>query len=303
MSSRLFPKHVTFPRHVSTGIFFVIAFSGWLISVLGAPFPPLYPDRAPFDQAIRESNGEALSQPVTGITVPHHLLAIDLIADVFQRIRNLSCRRIIILGPDHFSRSVTPFAVCDRDLMTCCGLVRIASSDVGELLKLPLVSSSSLFFHEHAVQAVVPFCARFFPDIPVLAIAIRNNSRRSDWDALYNLLAPLAGTGTLVIQSTDFSHFLAASEARKCDQETLSVLGSQNATRAGELSQPRNIDSRGALYLQMRLQREVSRAVPMVLANRNSQEYSPLPVARTTSYIVALYFPISLSSPDMPGNR
>ena len=245
------------PRRRSTGrVLLTIALVlGFLPVVFSAPFPPLFVDRSPFDQAICINRSEALSQPVTGLTVPHHLLAIDLLADAFQRVRNLSYQRIIILGPDHYSRSVTPFAVCNRDLMTCYGLVPVARSQVERLLKSPLISSSNLFSHEHAVQAVAPFFARFFPNVPVLAIAIRNDSQKTDWDALYAELAPLAGTGTLIVQSTDFSHFLSATEARKFDQESLRVLASLDARLALELNQPRHVDSRGALYLQMRLQK------------------------------------------------
>lgn len=285
-------------RRQAAGIFLLIALVlGRLPAASGAPFPPLYTDRSIFDRAICESRAEALSQPVTGITVPHHLLAVDLLADAFQRVRDHSFRLIIILGPDHFSRSRTPFAVCDRDLMTCCGLVPAARPQAGSLLKRPRFSSSNLFSHEHAVQAITPFCARFFPGVPVLAVAIRNDAGKADWDALYDDLAPFAGSGTLVIQSTDFSHFLPPSEARRCDQETLRILGNQDAQLVGDLSQPRHVDSRGALYLQMRLQREAYGAAPLVLADRNSQEYSHSPVAKTTSYLEVMYSPAMLEIP------
>ena len=52
----------------------------------------------------RNLHGRARSSTgkVTGITVPHHLLARDLIADAFKAAASPSVTRVIIVGPDHF---------------------------------------------------------------------------------------------------------------------------------------------------------------------------------------------------------
>ena len=84
-------------------------------------FPPLFPDRGLFLAAIRRCRVQAVPQKISGLTVPHHLLAADLLAGAFARVQGQDYRRIIILSPDHFSRSRSPFAVTRRDFETALG--------------------------------------------------------------------------------------------------------------------------------------------------------------------------------------
>jgi predicted class III extradiol MEMO1 family dioxygenase len=58
----------------------------------------------------RESASAPAGHRVAGITVPHHLVAADLIARGFRCALGSSYERIILLSPDHFKRSRLPFA-------------------------------------------------------------------------------------------------------------------------------------------------------------------------------------------------
>ena len=68
-------------------------------------FPPFYPEAQPFRSAIGLTKSTPLPHRITGLTVPHHLLAADLIAGAFALAAGQDYRRIIILSPDHFGRS------------------------------------------------------------------------------------------------------------------------------------------------------------------------------------------------------
>ncbi|MCX5889138.1 MAG: AmmeMemoRadiSam system protein B [Deltaproteobacteria bacterium] len=254
-------------------------------------FPPLFPDRGPFLAAIRQCRVKSLPQKISGLTVPHHLLAADLLTGAFARVQGHDYRRIVILSPDHFSRSRSPFAVTRRDFETATGRLTTDRRAVAQLLNNPLVSESSLFSHEHGVQALLPFIAHYCPRALIVPIALRHSSQPADWEALARTLTPLLGPDTLLVQSTDFSHYLSHQEARRRDQETLRVLSGGDPREVLSLTEPDHLDSRGCQYLQLLLQRQVFGAGPTVIANRNSQEYTTEPVARTTSYIVQLYSP------------
>jgi AmmeMemoRadiSam system protein B len=254
-------------------------------------FPPLFPDRGLFLAAIGQCRVKTLPQKISGLTVPHHLLAADLLAAAFARVQGQDYRRIIILSPDHFSRSLSPFAVTRRDFETALGRLTTDRWAVHRLLANPLVSESSLFSHEHGVQALLPFIAHYFPRALIVPVALRHSSKPADWEALARTLAPLLGPDTLLVQSTDFSHYLSHQEARRRDQETLRVLSGGDPREVLSLTEPGHLDSRGCQYLQLRLQRQVFGANPTVIANRNSQEYTTEPVKKTTSYIVQLYSP------------
>jgi poly-gamma-glutamate synthesis protein (capsule biosynthesis protein) len=74
------------------------------------------------------------------------------------------------------------------------------------------------------------------------------------------------------------------------DQETLNVIAANDLDAVAALRQPDHMDSKGSQYIQMRLQAGVKKARGIVIANRNSAEYSAMGT-KTTSYIVTVYTP------------
>jgi poly-gamma-glutamate synthesis protein (capsule biosynthesis protein) len=258
-------------------------------------FPPFYPEAQPFRRAIGLTQSAPLPCRITGLTVPHHLLAADLINGAFALASGQAYRRIIILSPDHFGRSSTPFAVAIRNFQTVMGEVTVDAAAVDRVRENPLVSASNLFSHEHGVRALLPFVAHYFPGARVVAVALHRDSQPSQWDSLAQTLAPLLTADTLVMQSTDFSHYLPWQKARAYDQETLRVLSNGDPLGVLGLKQPQHLDSRGAQYLQLRLQKQVYQARPTVTASRNSQEYTSQRLDSTTSYLVQVYSPENLA--------
>src|SRR4029079_11250851 len=113
-------------------------------------------------------------------------------------------------------------------------------------------------------------------------------STRSDWDAAVAMLEKLMKPGTLIVQSTDFSHYLPHQTAVRRDQETLNIIAANDSVGVAGLVQPDHMDSKGSQYIQMRLQADSMKAHGVVIANRNSAEYSAFGT-KTTSYIVTVY--------------
>lgn len=276
----------------------------WLLAAATAqatpPFPALYPEPGLFRAALARKPAPAIPWRVTGLTVPHHLLAADLIADAFSRLRGQRYHRVIILCPDHFHRSATPFAVPVRDFQTALGPVALDRKATDRLLACPLVGASNLFSHEHGVQALTPFLAHHFPGARLVAVAIRASASPKQWRTLAKALTLLLDAHTLLVQSTDFSHDLTPAEAARMDQQTLRLLADPDPAKLLTLSQPRHVDCLGALFLQRALQRDVHHAAPVTVANRNSQAYAATPVTRSTSYMVQYYGPTDapLPGPD-----
>ncbi|PKQ04025.1 MAG: AmmeMemoRadiSam system protein B [Alphaproteobacteria bacterium HGW-Alphaproteobacteria-10] len=254
------------------------------------PFPAAYPGGLFLDAMEAAESRAPASGRVSGLVLPHHLLAADLIAKGFAHVREGGYRRIVIFSPDHFSRGKTSFSVPGRDFLTSLGPVPLDREGAAALLRSELVSESSLFSHEHGVQALLPFIARHFPGAFVLPVAIGKRSTPEEWRALAELLAPHLGDDTLIVQSTDFSHYLDREETSKRDAESLAVLLSGDPERAVSLRQPAHIDSRGALFVQMTLQKSMG-ATPVLLAHASSFEYNSAEAEKTggTSYITAIY--------------
>ena len=242
-----------------------------------------------FSFARSSAVSNAAGPRVTGIVVPHHAVALDLIEETFRCSANQDIKRIILLSPDHFRRSTTPFATTLEDFQTLGGCVKSDDEAVNEILKNNSTSTSTLFFREHGVQILLPYIAKYFPNAKVLPIALRIDSKKVHWASLIDTLEPLVTSETLIVQSTDFSHYLSHQQARYHDQQTMNTLALGSPESILELKQPEHLDSKAAQFIHMELQRRKGAVGPIVLQNRNCQQYSPVLERETTSYITQVY--------------
>lgn len=267
-------------------------------------FGPFYDDAGQFRQAIAAvADTQPSNRRLTGITVPHHLLAADLIALGIRAASGFSYKRIVLLAPDHFHRSKKPFATTARGFDTVLGPVKTDREAIALLTRHgDMMEVSCLFSEEHGVLALLPFLRHAFPQARIVPVAMSAKARRADWDRLAEALKPIVDGDTLIVESTDFSHFLPQHEARRYDQQTLNLLAAGSLDGIAALTQPGHADSVGALYVQTRLQAELFGARPLVVANENSQERSPADEQRTTSYMVVLFgaFDAGFNNPTRP---
>jgi AmmeMemoRadiSam system protein B len=261
------------------------------VSCARQPFRSLYADATAFTAAIDKAH--VVSSPfsaISGIVVPHDLTAADLIAAAFKLVENKPIKKVVVLFPDHFRKSTLPFATTKRDFSTIFGQVDVSQDDVSRLLAVSdLFEASDLFEDDHGIGAVLPFLKHALPQAKLVPVAIESSSQKSDWDRFLPILHALVDAQTLVVQSTDFSHYLDLGAAVQRDQQTLNLFATGDWDAAARLAQPQNVDSRGANYIQLRLQLEYFKAELAVLFNSNLQSYSNTPQTKTTSYIVAAY--------------
>ncbi|MBW4707257.1 AmmeMemoRadiSam system protein B [Roseobacter sp. YSTF-M11] len=248
---------------------------------------PVY-DRQLIEAAIMAARPDAPSPPgVTGLIVPHHLLAADLMARGFWAASAGTYTRIILIGPDHFGLLDDGFATTEATLDTVFGPLTADREGVASLRAADASVAVQDVYADHSLTAVTPFITRFFPEAHVVPVLAALGTGPRDWRQIADALAPLVHDQTLIIQSTDFSHFLSQGEAALHDLESLAVLTAGGPDDIAELHQPHHLDSRAALAVQLDLQRRLG-ARPTVLANRNSATFGGSK-AETTSYIVAAF--------------
>lgn len=268
---------------------------------------PQFSDARLFVAAIASAaRTPARKQRLTGIAVPHHLVAAELIARAFQRVDAAGVRRVVVLFPDHYRRARQPFATAIRPFDTVFGRIEPGAAEIGALLRSRDVGEQpDLLARDHGLGAILPFIRHYLPGARIIPIAVALNSDRDQWDRLVARLSRLVGPDTLVVQSTDFSHSLPWPEAVQRDQEVMNILATDDIEAAARLVQPSHVDSRGSQYIQMRLQRLAFGARPIVLFNDDTRSYSNLPAETPTSYIVQAYGRDALDTvaADLPGSR
>ena len=249
-----------------------------------------YPGPYLFETAIKAEEGYPQSKVrLSGIVVPHHLVVPRLIARGFRAASGFDYDRVILLAPDHFLRlKGGAFATTRRGFDTVLGPVDVDREAAGALIAAGAVDSC-LFADDHGVLALLPFLRNAFPAARLVPVSVSIRSKRPDWDRLATLLRPLAGERTLIVQSSDFSHYHPHGPARLFDQQTLNLIAEGDPDALSRLDQPDHLDSLASLYVQMKLQREAHGAAPVVLASENQQEHTRARLDETTSYMLIAF--------------
>lgn len=170
-------------------------------------------DPAPADEAVPR----ALIVPHAGFVYsgPVAAEAYRLLAPAADRIR-----RVVLLGPSHR----VPFrglAVPQADaLITPLGAVEVDAGLKSRALRLGVAGEADLAHaHEHCLEVQLPFLQALLPEFTVLPVVVGEATDRSVLDLLEAL--PLEETDTLLLVSSDLSHYHPYAEARRLDADTV----------------------------------------------------------------------------------
>ena len=268
-------------------------------------FPAYYESEQVFITAAKNAKLtiKPLSQRITGLTLPHHVPAVSMMAEALQLAATQRYSRIVIICPDHYARGSQLCSTTERDFLTASGRVTSDRAAVRLLKKNADVADSNLFSHEHGILSILPLLHLHFPQTPVVAIALNARSNEADWQRMSAAIQPIIEDDTLLIQSTDFSHYLPWDQAKRRDQETLNQLCSGDPSRIATLIQPDHLDSKCCQWVQADLQKKCYRVkAPVVIDNRNvTQCGAPANEPRTTSYITQLWCRDEVLAHQLPG--
>jgi len=141
-------------------------------------------------------------------------------------------RRVVLLGPAH-RVYLEGMALPSVDAFTTpLGDVPIDADAVLEVLELPGTQvSDTAHAGEHSLEVHLPFLQTVLDDFRLVPIVVGVCPAR-DVDAVLESL--WGGDETLIVVSSDLSHFHAYDEARKIDANTTARIEARDATLAGD---------------------------------------------------------------------
>lgn len=271
---------------LSFSVFFVFVKHG---SKVQDPIAPQFEDKSLFLSPIKQTQSRPYANLVTGITVPHHLLATDLIVKGFDYASNNKYDLVLLLSPDHFDLGDSDVSTTTRDFSTVFGNIQTNTEAVKSIEKLSFVHEQSFFYREHGIGAELPFIKYYFPDSKILILTLKETTPKKESGQIVDELKKILTPNSLVVQSTDFSHYLMPENAEIRDQQTIKALEENNPDQLFTLNQPSNLDSIAAQYIQSRLQKEFFGSNFKLLDHKNSQDYTKKKVGSSTSYIIQAY--------------
>ena len=265
------------------------------------PINMQYDEGSLFMSQIKHAQIKPAGDVITGLIVPHHLLAKDLMANAFAFASAGQYQTIVLLSPDHYQAGQTDVSVTERDFSSVFGVIENDKNISRQLKKLSFVSEADFFYREHGLQTQLPFIKHYFPKAKLVAITFKPTVSRTELDQLVTTLEKYLPQQSLIIQSTDFSHYLTPDQAAIRDSETITAIGGQDRTGILRLKQPDNLDSVAALYVQSNLQKDFFKSRPSILAHKNSQDYTSQVVSSSTSYLTFAYHSAKTSSSSGDG--
>lgn len=156
------------------------------------------------------------------LILPHagHVYSGGVAAAYYNQWRNGAdtIRRVILLGPVH-RVAVRGLALPGADAFaTPLGLVPIDAHAQAQLRDLPqVVTSQQAHAHEHSLEVHLPFLQRLLPQFSLVPLAVGDASASEVAQVLDRLWG---GPETVVLISTDLSHFHAQAAAQQIDAQT-----------------------------------------------------------------------------------
>jgi AmmeMemoRadiSam system protein B len=177
-----------------------------------------YPDqRASLERqidALLSAGGDeeaAEAEGTVAIIVPHAGLIYSgaVAGRGFSLVKDLSYERVILLGPSHhafFQGAAVPGASC---YATPLGRVPLDREAIAGLEEEPGIESDDRpFLPEHCLEMEIPFLQRaLVPGWRLLPLLIGGGSSPAGCDLVARALRPLIDAATLIVVSTDFTHY------------------------------------------------------------------------------------------------
>jgi len=131
-------------------------------------------------------------------------------------------RRVVLLGPAH-RVAIRGLALPDADAFaTPLGLVEIDQEAVQSITGLPqIITSPQCHAQEHALEVQLPFLQTVLPKFKLLPLAVGAASAQEVSEVLELLWG---GDETLIVVSSDLSHYLPYDTAKRVDSVTLQAI-------------------------------------------------------------------------------
>ena len=160
--------------------------------------------------------------PPKAIIAPHagYVYSGPIAASAFATLAGLrnTVRRVILLGPTH-RVAVRGLALPTSDAFaTPLGVVPIDKQAVDAVNDLPqVVFSDAAHAHEHSLEVEIPFLQIVLEDFSLLPLAVGDASPGEVAEVLERLWG---GRETLIVISSDLSHYLPYHDAQHIDTRT-----------------------------------------------------------------------------------
>ncbi|MHB1052974.1 MAG: AmmeMemoRadiSam system protein B [Thiobacillus sp.] len=181
-------------------------------------------------EMLANAKGVELSSAPKALIVPHagYVYSGPVAASAYARLGGMRdrIRRVVVLGPTH-RVSVRGLALPEADrFATPLGEVQLDLEGMQLLSALPQVTQSAAAHQmEHSLEVQLPFLQQVLGDFQLLPLAVGEATAAEVAEVLEKVWG---GDETLIVISSDLSHFLPDALARQVDGGTVDAILAMN---------------------------------------------------------------------------
>lgn len=195
---------------------------------------------------VAQKENDTVFGDVRAVVVPHHLVATEALARGVSVVTRARPNTVILISPDHFQQCPTYVCTTYGHFTTFFGTTHVASGLITQARQSGgYVSLSHGFITEHGVFSIVPYIAHYAPDARIVPfmLSVRKNETRDDQIRFQKLVGELmSAPDTVLVVSSDFSHYLTLSESDVMDALTTDTVCSGDIEKIRALLNPQQSD-------------------------------------------------------------
>jgi AmmeMemoRadiSam system protein B len=236
-----------------------------------------------------EENFKAPKYNIAGAVVNHHLLASFIIADLFKRISVQNPKLLIILGPNHYEKGDFNVLTSNYAWNTKYGTVYPDEAVINNLISKNLARiDEQTLVNDHATSSLLPFIKFYMPSVKVVQLLVSKKLTQEEAKIIAQTLSTYTDKNTVIITSSDFSHYLTSGQANIKDEETLKVINNFNYNTLFSFNSD-HLDSPPSLAILLMTMQNINKTQQEIIYHTNSANIRPDFDSFTTSYFSILY--------------
>jgi AmmeMemoRadiSam system protein B/AmmeMemoRadiSam system protein A len=173
------------------------------------------------------AEGSLPTGEVSAIIVPHagYIYSGQVAAYAYKLVQNKDYETVVILSPSHHYGFEGCSIYTAGGYETPLGTVEVDESLAKQISKETGFGYIAMAHREeHAVEIQIPFIQKVLPHARIVPIVMGYPRKNTITALAEGLKKALAGKKTLIIASTDLSHFLSKKEAHTIDQNTIAQI-------------------------------------------------------------------------------
>ena len=249
-------------------------------------------DRAIFFESLKKyplnkSNTE--NNIFAGIS-PHHLLAADLMAELFSVALSNQPKTVLIIGPNHNELGDALMIGSDYSWDTDVGKIDADMEIINILLESNFINlDNEIVKNDHACFNLLPFIKYYSPNSKVVPILMSRKIDIEHTQKFFDFLKEYINNDIIIISSVDFSHYLDGDTAQERDLETITAIQNSDYGAIFKMTND-NLDCPSCVALPMMMNDYLTNSKIKILKNTNSGIMHNNLNVETTSYVTAVFF-------------